>query len=151
MKYCFSTILKITIFLILITIGCNSNKENPNNWDIDNTREVQVSDTIYNNAIIKAKQNLPLFINLLKKRELNKYDFYIKSKFSDGEEAEHMWFIVNNLENKSVIAALNNVPLNLKNIKLNDKVEIQFSEIEDWIIYKGDSIIAGNYIANTME
>lgn len=150
MKYCFSTIHKITIFLILITIGCNSNKENPNNWDIDNTREVQVNDSTYNNAIKKAKQNLPLFVELLKDRELNKYDFYIKSRHTDGKEAEHMWFAIDDLKNKSVIGILDNIPLKLKNIKLNDKVEIQFSEIEDWVIYKGDSIVAGNYIANTI-
>ena len=131
-------------------MGCNSNKKT-DDWDKENTREVEVNDTIYGNAIGKAKENLPAFLESLRQRQVNSYDFYIKSRYSDGKEAEHMWFIVDTLKKESLIGILDNVPLKLKNIKLNDKLEIKFSEIEDWVIYKGDSIVAGNYIAKTIK
>jgi uncharacterized protein YegJ (DUF2314 family) len=136
--------------MLTIIMGCNSNKKS-DDWDKDNTREVEVGDTIYVNAIRKAKENLPVFLESFKQRKLNNYEFYIKSRYSEGKEAEHMWFIVDSLKKESLIGILDNVPLKLKNIKLNDKLEIGFNEIEDWVIYKADSIVAGNYIAKTIK
>lgn len=102
-------------------------------------------------AIRKAKKNFPAFLESFRQRKLNNYEFYIKSRYSDGKETEHMWFIVDSLKKESLIGILDNVPLKLKNIKLNDKLEMGFNEIEDWVIYKDDSIVAGNYIAKTIK
>ena len=62
-----------------------------------------------------------------------------------------MWFAVHNRNNENLIVILDNVPLNLKNVKLGDTLEIHENQIEDWIVYKGDSIVAGNYLGKLIQ
>lgn len=152
MRYSEKTMRIKTIICLFVALTMFNCKEKiVENWDQENTRDVTVNDVTYLKAIEKAKENLPQFIDLLKSEEKNRYDFYIKAKFSESINTEHLWFVVDTLKGKRFSATLDNVPLNLKNIKLNDKVEIQISDIEDWIIYRGDSIISGNYIAKTIK
>ena len=62
-----------------------------------------------------------------------------------------MWFVVDSVKGRNLICILDNVPLNLKSIKLNDTLSINTEEIEDWIVYKQDSIVAGNYLARIIQ
>jgi uncharacterized protein YegJ (DUF2314 family) len=138
------------LFVLLIIAACNS-KKTSDNWDKENTRNVAVKDTTYLNSIALAKQNLPIFIDSLKRRGKNHYDFYIKSRYSEGKNVEHLWFVVDTLKIQTFVGILDNVPLNLRNIKLHDKLDIKINDVEDWIIYKGDKIVAGNYLAETIK
>ena len=135
---------------MFIICGCNSNKSSEN-WDKENTRNVDADNAAYLNAINDATKNIPVFIDSLKSQEKKKYVFYIKSKISDGKNVEHMWLIVDTFDGKKFSGILDNVPLNLKNVKLNDMLDIKLDRVEDWIIYKEDSIIAGNYLAKTIQ
>lgn len=152
MRYSKPTMRKTCIILTALIMfnGCDS-KKSEENWDEKNTRYVAVEDTIYLNAISLAKQNLHVFIDSLENQRSNNYDFYIKSKYSDGKNTEHLWFIVETFKEKTFVGILDNAPLNLKNIKLADKLDIKIEEVEDWIIYKDDTIIAGNYLAKTIK
>lgn len=149
MRYPKLTIISFFLFQSII-IGCNSNK-NSENWDLENTRNVKVGDANYSKAIDDARKNLPVFFEFLKHKQSNKFNFYIKSKYSEGERIEHLWFIVDSVKGRNLICVLDNVPLNLKSIKLNDTLSINTEEIEDWIVYKRDSIIAGSYISKIIQ
>ena len=149
MQYSKLTIIIFFLFQSIIT-GCNSNK-NSENWDLENTRNVKVGDANYLKAMDDAKKNLPTFFEFLKHKQINKFNFYIKSKYSEGERIEHLWFVVDSVKGRNLICILDNVPLNLKSIKLNDTLSINTEEIEDWIVYKQDSIVAGNYLARIIQ
>ena len=81
------------LFVILIISGCNS-KITSDNWDKENTRKVEIGDSTYLKTIALAKQNLPIFIDSLKSRKKNQYDFYVKYRYSDGKNVEHLWFVI---------------------------------------------------------
>ena len=91
MRYSKPTMRKTCVILITLIMfnGCNS-KKSKENWDEKNTRNVAVEDTTYLNAISLAKQNIPVFIDSLENQRSNNYDFYIKSKYSDGKNTEHL-------------------------------------------------------------
>ena len=139
------------LLLSLAIISCKSNKQTEN-WDVKNTRNIDVTDSIYLAKIKEARKNLPTFFASLEDRTINSYDFFVKAKISDSQKnTEHMWFAVHNRNNENLIVILDNVPLNLKNVKLGDTLEIHENQIEDWIVYKGDSIVAGNYLGKLIQ
>jgi len=62
------------------------------------------------------------------------YEYYLKIDFIDNEEHEHMWVLVNKIENEQFEGVLSNEPQIIKNIKFGDLVKIKRDQIEDWII-----------------
>lgn len=142
-------LLVILTSLTLFSSACNSNKnkeKQQKNWDVENTKIVTSFEEINQLAIKEAQDSLSLFLTLLGERRKNNFDFFIKSKFSDGENTEHMWSLVSSVQNDTIFAVLNNVPLRLKIFKLDDKVKVEKGKVEDWSVYKGDSVLYGNFI-----
>ena len=144
--------LKIILFLILpalIISSCDTKKTSDTkdqSWDLKNTRIVESYDEINASAIKNAQDSLFLFIELFKSKQSKSTDFFIKSKFTDGEHIENIWSIVKSMKADTLFAILDNEPLKLTNIKLNDKIEVLKGNVEDWTIYNGDSLLYGNFI-----
>src|SRR5690606_21169352 len=143
---------KILCFLLLsfTIISCKTTTKSEN-WDVKNTRNIDVTDSTYLAKNDEARKNLPSLLKSLDNKKSNNYDFYVKAQFSERENTEHLWFAVQNLNNANLTAILDNVPLNLKNLKLGDTIKLSKNKIEDWIIYKGDSILAGNYLGKVIQ
>ena len=121
------------------------------NWDKQNIRDVEISDTTYLNAINVAQENIDLFVNLVKDKKNNNLQFYIKSKFTQGEQVEHMWLVTEGFDKNLFSATLNNVPKSLTTVKYKDKIKVAKQDVEDWIIYEGDSVLLGNFISHAMQ
>jgi uncharacterized protein YegJ (DUF2314 family) len=151
MGYSEKTMRTISALLLAFTILVGCKNKNSENWDVQNTRMLVVSEQPYIEAINKARKDFPIFLNHLKNRNQNHFDFYIKSKYSEGDIVENIWFVVDTLKAETFISRLANVPLKLKNIKLDDTLEIRKNEVIDWVIYKGDSLVIGNYIATDIK
>jgi uncharacterized protein YegJ (DUF2314 family) len=136
-------------FLLIITSSCNpktSNEENQNTWDVQNTKIVDSYDKINKFAINEAQDSLFFFIKLFNNRKKNGFEFYIKSKFSDEANIENMWSIVYAVRYDTLLTILDNVPLKLINFKINDTIKVTRGNVEDWAIYKGDSVLYGDFI-----
>jgi len=71
---------------------------------------------------------------LTKSRELlnDKKMLWFKIAFTDGKIVEHMWVKVSNIGDNGFIGTIDNVPVKLTNIKDNEQVTKDFTEIEDW-------------------
>ena len=119
----------------------------PDEWDLNNVRSISVDDSAYLYAVKKAQESLDNFIELLNNKTSNKLRFHIKSQFSDGEHTEHMWLVADTIQNGIFTATLDNVPKYLRNIGYQDTVEVSRTDVEDWIVYDGDSMVLGNFMA----
>ena len=139
----------LTLFLIILLSSCNSKKSEGNktsNWDVENTKIVELYDKTNELAIKEAQDSLTFFLELFSHRQKNGFEFYIKSKFSDEKNIENMWSIVKSVQSDTLFATLNNAPLKLVNFKLNDDVKVTKGNVEDWTVYKGDSVLYGDFI-----
>ncbi len=139
----------LTLFLIILLSSCNSKKSEGNktsNWDVENTKIVESYDKTNELAIKEAQDSLTFFLELFSHRQKNGFEFYIKSKFSDEKNIENMWSIVKSVQSDTLFATLNNAPLKLINFKLNDDVKVTKGNVEDWTVYKGDSVLYGDFI-----
>ena len=147
MKYTYSII--ISIIFSLSNFSCNQNKPEEiksESWDVKNTRIVESYDEVNRIAIKNAQDSLGLFFDLYSENKKNSFEFYIKSKFSDGKGIENMWSKVNSIISDTFFATLDNEPLKLANIKLGDHIKVVKENVEDWSIYDGDSLLFGNFI-----
>ena len=129
--------------------SCNQGKStesNSENWDKKNTRVIESYDEVNKLPIKMAQDSLNTFLELFNKNKNINFSFSIKSKFTDEENIENMWSIVDSIKNDTLFTTLDNVPLKLTNIKLNDNIKVAKENIEDWIIYKSDSITLGNFM-----
>src|SRR5689334_1648352 len=81
-------------FLLLALISCKDNKgivAREENGD-DPVYSITGEDPEMNRAIEKARNEFPLFVQILKKGESNVSDFSVKMRFDyDGDNGEHMW------------------------------------------------------------
>ncbi|WP_162927076.1 DUF2314 domain-containing protein [Flavobacterium psychrotrophum] len=138
--------IKLAIFLILLTfvIECNPQKRSVN-WDRENVVTVNVNDSTYTNAEKLAQKNMSTFIDMLNNRKKNGYKFNVSARYTEDEKSETMWFTVLSIEGNTFNTKLNNVPFNLKTIKLGDKIKIPKESVRDWIVSKNHKVIAGNF------
>lgn len=132
--------------LFLITQSCSTKTNNPDDWNKNNLRDLEVSDPKVKRAYKAAQDSLAFYIDYFKNyyRKEN-YSFYLKKSFEDEGEFEHMWsrpFEINEFGFKCI---LDNEPIGLKNYNRRDTVQIDFKDIEDFIIVTADSTIIGHY------
>jgi uncharacterized protein YegJ (DUF2314 family) len=145
--------MRLLFFSIVLLLAVSSCKQKPaqmmqqDNWDKQNIRVVDISDTAYRHAVKVAQENIDLFVKLLKEKKNNNVQYYIKSRFTQGVQVEHMWLVAEDIDNNSFSATLDNVPNKLTTIKYKDKVKVAKEDVEDWIVYEGDSVLLGNFIS----
>lgn len=74
-------------------------------------------------------------VSLAQYYEIFPEDTFIKCAFTDGNEIEHMWVKVKEINYKSRIVngTLENEPLYLKNISYKDKTIVLFDNIENFV------------------
>lgn len=137
----------LLLFLISI-LGCRPKPfdSKQDNWDKQNTRGINVNDEAYQQAIKDAKDSLPFFVGQFHTGGANHEEFYVKLRFEEGNKVEHMWLQVISVEKNSIQAVVDNVPEYLTNVKYKDSLWTSVNRVEDWAIYKGDSLLQGDFI-----
>lgn len=88
-----------------------------------------------------AQEQLPYLIEFMTENgdgvekfgeELFKYA--VKSKFTEGDNAEHMWVKVSEFKNGQFVGELNNKPNTMKLVKYGDTVTVLKADVEDWVL-----------------
>lgn len=138
MKYLF-------YLLCLLIISCNHNKVN-DDWDKDNTRSIDVNNNELKASIDTVRYTINDFI---KHFELNSKDtsmnYFVKYGFSNSQTKEHMWVDVI-LINDKIVGLLDNVPQYINTVKYLDTVYLDPTQIEDYQIYHGDTLLYGDFL-----
>lgn len=142
--------MKYLIFLaitLLCLLSCADKNAAPiNKWELDtNTRSLNVTNPSYQEARQLAQADISRFVELFRVKS-DSLEFYIKTSFSDEMGVEHMWVSVYSVEGDSVLGTVDNDPIKIQKKQFGDSVIVNIRDIGDFSVYKGDSIIFGDYL-----
>ncbi len=130
-----------------LIIGCN---ENSKQKKLERKGEpdvlyVESADDEMNLAIEKAKETFPVFQKAFENKNTNYSDFYIKQRFdTPNGNGEHIWIGDIQMKNGRYFGTVQNVPVEVKDIKLGDSIEISLDRLSDWS-YRDKNIVKGGY------
>jgi uncharacterized protein YegJ (DUF2314 family) len=98
-------------------------------------------------AIARAQASLPGFFVRLEKPEAGDEGFAVKIRFpTKGTNAEHIWANNVQLKGDQVSAVINNVPRDIPNLKVGQRVTVPVAQITDWMFMRDDKIHGGETI-----
>jgi uncharacterized protein YegJ (DUF2314 family) len=95
-------------------------------------------------AISQGRATLSRFWQAMEKPGPDEADFALKVGLPTGRGgAEHIW--ANNIERKDgkILGTINNVPKNLKDMRLGQRIEIPEPLISDWMYRRSGKIVGG--------
>ena len=94
-------------------------------------------------AMDRARQTLPQFIAAVQLPRPSQTDFTIKVGFTDRQDTEYMWVAPVTYDGKKFHGTLNNEPVQVRNVKLGDKVSIDPSRVADWRYVEAGKLVGG--------
>lgn len=95
-------------------------------------------------AMEKANLTLWYFEESLKKRQQHQNYFSIKVQIMDGEIGEHIWLTEPHFdEDGNLFGTIGNEPVNVKTVRLDQKIGIDREFISDWMIIEGGRLVGG--------
>lgn len=145
----------LTLFLLLLLADSSSSSAfAKESWRIKGTlTETDKADLAKASAVARSRWNE--FVQAVKSGQAKKDELlYIKTKFKDGKNIEHMWvepLDLAKLDGPKIVGKLANTPLLVKNIKEGDRVTIKKSAVEDWEWVGDDHIIRGCFTVVVLE
>jgi uncharacterized protein YegJ (DUF2314 family) len=69
--------------------------------------------------------------------------FAIKKPFTAGKGDEHIWLNEVSWDGKVFSAVVNNEPVDTKEVKLGDRVQVKPEELSDWMFIENDQLKGG--------
>ncbi len=116
----------------------------PSKNDEPEVLSVASDDKAMNWAIEKAQLTLDYFIASLS--EIPHPARYVSAKvrIKDGNSVEHIWLTDPEFDiDGNLFGVIGNIPLNIKNVQLNQRVGVEQSQITDWMIVEQGRLIGG--------
>ncbi|MBO9702237.1 MAG: DUF2314 domain-containing protein [Sporocytophaga sp.] len=116
-------------------------RQRPNQPDVI---RVQTEDDKMNWAMEKAKLTLHYFEKSLTNPQPRQQYFSIKVKIVDGEKIEHIWLTQPSFDEEgNLFGIVGNKPIDVKNVKIDQKIEIDRALVSDWMIIENGRLIGG--------
>lgn len=113
-------------------------KNQPDVFDIQN------EDDRMNWAMQKSRLTLHYFEKCLRQPNPNQQYFSIKVKIEDQGKIEHIWLNEPNFDDEGNLYGLvGNEPIDVRNVKLHQKIGIKNNLISDWMIIENGRLIGG--------
>lgn len=114
---------------------------------ISRTNEVPVVSASADDAALlaaasEARDRWPEFASAFHARRPDQM-FSVKAPFRDDDNVEWIWVTASAVHEETVEGTLDNLPLNLKNVREGDQVHVPRSVISDWIYTDGEKILGG--------
>lgn len=105
---------------------------------------IESDDDKMNWAIEKAQLTLDYFIASLSDTTFSGRYVSAKVKIKDGESVEHIWLTNPEFDIEgNLFGVIGNVPLNISNVHLGQRVGVELSQITDWMIVDQGRLIGG--------
>jgi uncharacterized protein YegJ (DUF2314 family) len=131
--------------LYLTITSCDNSKASAE--QAGTSYDIADDDYLYQKTIFKAKDSIDFFVQHYQKYSNDtSYSYMINSTFKQAGKIEYMWSWIVDFDGSSFSAVLNNSPTYVTKLKLGHEFSIKKHEINDWIIYKNDSVIYGDFI-----
>jgi len=116
-------------------------RKRPNQADVVDVRN---EDEKMNWGMEKARLTLHHFKNCLKQPRPEQQYFSIKVKIEDQGKVEHIWLTEPSFDNdNNLFGVVGNEPIDVKSVKLNQKIGIEERSVSDWMIIEGGRLIGG--------
>jgi uncharacterized protein YegJ (DUF2314 family) len=94
-------------------------------------------------AVTKAQKTVHQFIDALEHPAPGETDFEVKKPFVQSGEVEHIWFSDVKFLGGRFQGAVDNVPEEIKGLKLGQVVSVNPDEISDWMYIKSGKLVGG--------
>lgn len=82
-------------------------------------------------AVAEARRRWPEFVAAFHKRT-DRQTFIIKAPFTENDQTEFMWVVVDGIGDQIVSGYLANAPVNLRGYAEGDYVQVRLSDLNDW-------------------
>jgi uncharacterized protein YegJ (DUF2314 family) len=131
--------------LSLIITSCNNSKASAE--QSGTSYDIADDDYLYQKTIFKAKDSISFFVQHYQEHSNDtSYSYMINSTFKQAGKIEYMWSWIIDFDGNLFSAVLNNTPTYVTKLTLGHEFSIKKHDINDWIIYKNDSAIYGNFL-----
>ncbi len=94
-------------------------------------------------AIVRARETLPMFFSLSEAPEAGQGGFALKVAITDGRETEHFWLKVIRRDKNGFVGTIDNTPRSVKNVKFGQRYKFPHKDISDWMYVQGGKIFGG--------
>ena len=106
--------------------------------------DIQNEDEKMNWAMDKSRLTLHYFKKCLKQSNPDQQYFSVKVKIEEAGKIEHIWLTEPSFDNEdNLFGVVGNEPLDVKSVKLNQKVGIDKNLVSDWMIIENGRLIGG--------
>lgn len=128
------------IILFLLNVACEKKYSTLKRDSEPDVSFVESDDRAMNEAINKAQKSIHRFDTALENNNPNTYNFTLKESFPKVKGNEHLWIGEIQKVNGKYYGVVQNDPIDVKDFKFGDSIEVPFSRVTDWMYYDGDTI-----------
>jgi uncharacterized protein YegJ (DUF2314 family) len=118
-------------------------------WEREHNLSNPGDDPRFKAAEAEARRRWPEFVTALSRREPN-VAYAVKAKFTDGDTTEWMWMQVESVSGDTITGVLDNVPVDVHNVKQGDRVTKKLADIDDWIVGRNGSAAQGGFTSKVL-
>ena len=104
---------------------------------------LKTDDVEMNPAIETARITLPEFDRAFNDSLSGNSSFALKLKFETQNSAEHIWFTEIRAEDSTYSGVLNNIPSQIKGLRIGERRRLNRADISDWMYGKGGELRGG--------
>jgi uncharacterized protein YegJ (DUF2314 family) len=140
------TLAFVTLIASLTMPACDSRKHS----DTIVRREGQPdyvkvpdNDPEMDKAVQTARDSVDTFIAALKAPTPGQSGFSVKKPFEEGGKFEHIWLSNASFDGTQFSGHVDNVPVDMKNVKLGEPATAAKSEISDWFYIENGKLVGG--------
>lgn len=105
--------------------------------------QVADDDKAMDRAVEHAQRSLAFFMAALRAKKPGDAMFEIKKGYVDRDKVEHLWISHLTYDRKKFHGKINNRPLDVKNVRLGQRVTVAPGEVSDWMFLKNGKLIGG--------
>lgn len=105
--------------------------------------QIADNDKAMDRAVEHAQRSLGFFMAALRAKKPGDAMFEIKKGYVDGDKVEHLWISNVTYDGKTFHGKINNRPLDVKNVRLGQRVTVAPGDVSDWMFLKTGKLIGG--------
>lgn len=146
MKPIGARLLVALLFLVSLSLvvdsGCKKEESAGQKWEREHNFSDPGDDPRMKTAEAESRRRWPEFVTAFNERKPNRA-YAVKARFVDGKVTEWMWMQVESINGNTVTGRVDNDPVDVKNVKLGDRVSKPLADIDDWIVGDGKTMTGG--------
>lgn len=104
---------------------------------------VPENDKVMEHAVEQARRSLGFFLSALQAKKGEDGSFAVKKPFVDGDKVEQLWVSDLTFDGQNFHGRINNKPLDVQNVKLDQKVTVAPADLTDWMFVKNGKLMGG--------